>query len=120
MSRGPGWLQRAVLYEVWSARGETISRRELQRWFPGTDSSNLRRAVSGLLRRGLLEERISPLGGRYLDAIPVAPEVPEEVARAQEMLVETLKLYPNAWPDPGWYETGARRSLNRTQEHVER
>lgn len=120
MSRGPGKLQRAVLYEVWSSRGETISRRHLRRRFPGTDSSNLRRATASLLRRGLLKERVSELGARYLDAIPIEPEVPDEVIKAHQMLADTMALFPNAQPDPGWYEGGTEQSLNPAPSPVER
>jgi hypothetical protein len=66
MSRGPGRLQRQIVQRLEASPGRNLSRRALEERFAGRGkytSSNLRRALVGLERRGhiILEE------GRTLD-----------------------------------------------------
>jgi hypothetical protein len=56
VSRGPGILQRRVCEVLLAAEGQELPLRELRRRLGEPDRSNLRRAIRGLLKRGLVEE----------------------------------------------------------------
>jgi hypothetical protein len=56
MSRGLGLLQRRVCEALEEAEGHELPLRELRRRLGDTDRSNLRRAIRGLLKRGIVEE----------------------------------------------------------------
>jgi hypothetical protein len=63
MSRGLGALQRRACEVLYAAEGHQLPLRELRRQLGEPDRSNLRRAIRGLLRRGLVEVPRSE-GGR--------------------------------------------------------
>jgi uncharacterized membrane protein len=56
MSRGLGVLQRRVCEVLDAAEGNELALRELRRRLGEPDRSNLRRAIRGLLERGIVEE----------------------------------------------------------------
>ena len=56
MSRGLGGLQRRVCEALEEAEGNGLPLRELRRRLGDPDRSNLRRAIRGLLERGIVEE----------------------------------------------------------------
>ena len=62
MSRGPGSLQQRICDVLDATDDPELPLRELRRRLGEPDRSNLRRAIRGLLERGILEE--STLGGR--------------------------------------------------------
>ena len=64
MSRGLGALQRNILDTLDGAEGRELPVRELRRRLQGFNRSNTRRAVRGLLCRGLLEEIGEGVGSR--------------------------------------------------------
>ncbi len=59
MSRGLGILQRRVCEALYAADGREPPLRELRRRLGDPDRSNLRRAIRGLLERGIVEEPAS-------------------------------------------------------------
>jgi DNA-binding MarR family transcriptional regulator len=59
VSRGLGSLQRGVCETLAAAEGHELALRELRRRLGEPDRSNLRRAIRGLLKRGLVEESCS-------------------------------------------------------------
>ena len=61
MSRGLGALQRAAMLCLWNRGGHRAPLSELKREVGG-DRSNTRRAIRGLLDRGLVEERAGENG----------------------------------------------------------
>jgi predicted transcriptional regulator len=56
MSRGPGPLQRHIRDVLEDADDQKLSLRELRRRLGEPDRSNLRRAIRGLLERGIVQE----------------------------------------------------------------
>lgn len=89
VSRGPGRCQRAVIAELESAPGGTMTRRQLEEALvkQGFSGSNVLRAVRGLKRRWLLELR----EGSDLDTSIVAlppPQTPVSDARIFRLLAE--------------------------------
>jgi DNA-binding MarR family transcriptional regulator len=69
VSRGLGSLQRGVCETLAAAEGHELPLRELRLRLGEPDRSNLRRAIRGLLKRGLVEELRSG-GGRRLALTP--------------------------------------------------
>ena len=64
MSRGLGGLQRRVLEVLYTDGDGELPLRELRRRLGDPDRSNLRRAIRGLLGRGMVEEKPDPGGER--------------------------------------------------------
>ncbi|MBA3953119.1 MAG: hypothetical protein H0X57_14725, partial [Rubrobacter sp.] len=60
MSRGLGGLQRRVCEVLHAAENGELPLRELRRRLGDPDRSNLRRAIRGLLERGMVEEKSEP------------------------------------------------------------
>src|SRR5215212_782261 len=56
MSRGLGYLQRRIREVLYAAENQELPLGELRRRLGEPDRSNLRRAIRGLLERGILEE----------------------------------------------------------------
>jgi DNA-binding IclR family transcriptional regulator len=56
MSRGLGYLQRRIREVLYAAEDQELPIRELRRRLGEPDRSNLRRAIRGLLERGVVEE----------------------------------------------------------------
>lgn len=69
MSRGLGGLQRRVCEVLYADRDGELPLRELRRRLGDPDRSNLRRAIRGLLERGIVEE--SDPGGEQRVALEV-------------------------------------------------
>ena len=69
MSRGLGNLQRRVCEVLYAAGNGELPLRELRRRLGDPDRSNLRRAIRGLLERGMVEE--SDLSGEQRVALEV-------------------------------------------------
>lgn len=70
MSRGLGGLQRRVCEVLHAAGDGELPLRELRRRLGDPDRSNLRRAIRGLLERGIVEEEVDP-GGEQRVALEV-------------------------------------------------
>jgi hypothetical protein len=83
MSRGPGVLQRSVMKRLEAAPERRLSRRALEEIFVDEDryhSSNLLRAVRGLVRMRLISLHEGPnLDQSYVYLLPPAEPVSDEL-----------------------------------------
>ena len=148
MSRGLGILQRRVCEVLYAAAGHQLPLRELRRQLGEPDRSNLRRAIRGLLRRGLVEVprseggrrvgltssgllRMRPPPVRYLQRPPihfVGPslterlrailEAGEEERRRQEAEEAAASSAVGPSRDGNEHSLGRRRAPGPTQNRV--